>query len=82
MEEQNITNANAKLIFNYNASVLPLSPMLYNATLAHKYRIGIYELDYGKGHVISFGIYADKVISNKQFLVLFDKLLLYSLKRN
>ena len=33
----------------------PLNPMLNNATLAHKNRIGIYELDYGTGHVISFG---------------------------
>jgi hypothetical protein len=82
MEEQNITNVNSKLVFNYNASVLPSSPVLNNATLAHKYRIGIYELDYGNGHVISFGIYADKVINNKQFLVLFDKLLLYSLARS
>jgi len=82
MEEQNITNVNSKIIFNYNASVLPLNPMLNNATLAHKNRIGIYELDYGTGHVISFGIYADKVINNKQFLVLFDKLLIYSLMRS
>jgi hypothetical protein len=56
--------------------------MLNNATLARKNRIGIYELDYGTGHVISFGIYADKVINNKQFLVLFDKLLIYSLMRS
>ena len=82
MEEQNITNANAKLIFNYNASVLSLNPKFNNATLAHKYIIGIYELPYGKGNVISFGIYADKVITNKQFLILFDKLLLSSIIKN
>jgi hypothetical protein len=80
MEEQNITNANSKIIFDYNASVL-LNPMFKYATQAHNYRIGIYELDYVKGHVISFGIYADKIISNKQFLIFFDKLLLYSLLR-
>ena len=82
MEEQNITNVNAKLIFNYNASVLYLNPKFNNATLAHKYMIGIYELPYGKGNVISFGIYADKVITNKQFLILFDKLLLSSIIEN
>ena len=82
MEEQNITNVNAKLIFNYNASVLSLNPKFNNATLAHKYIIGIYELPYGKGNVISFGIYADKVITNKQFLILFDKLLLSSIIKN
>lgn len=81
-EEQNITNVNARLIFNYNASVLPENPRFNNATLAHKYTIGIYDLPYGKGNVISFGIYADKVITNKHFLMLFDKLLLSSLMRN
>ena len=82
MEEQNITNVNSKIIFNYNASVIISNLTRNDPMLAHKYRIGIYELDYGKGHVISFGSYGDKIINNKQFLVFFDKLLLYSLMRS
>ena len=46
-----------------------------------KMEIATYELDYGKGKVISLGIYADDVIKNYRFNKFLDSLLLrYSLK--
>ena len=44
-------------------------------------KIATYELDYGKGKVISLGIYADDIIKNYRFNKFLDSLLLkYTLK--
>ena len=81
-EEQYIKNTNAKVLLNYNASVLPQYAHLDNASLAHKHVIGAYELLYGKGKVVSLGIYADLIVDSKPFLVFFDRLLLSAVGRN
>jgi hypothetical protein len=66
-EEQYVTNANDKILMNYNASLLhnSLRPI-----------IATYELNYQKGRVISLGIYSDDVINNQKFERYFDNLIL------
>lgn len=61
-EEQYITNPNVKILIDYEAQ------SVYNILVA------AYELDYGKGKVISFGIFGDDIIHNKEFLRFFDQM--------
>ena len=63
-EEQYITNPNVNILIDYKAQ------SKYN------YLIAAYELEYGKGKVISFGIFGDDVINNKDFIQFFDDLFL------
>jgi len=57
------------------------APPQNNNNKTTKMEIATYELDYGKGNVISLGIYADDVINNYIFNKFLDSLLLrYSLK--
>ena len=75
-EEQYITNANDTIFLNYNASVLNLNPKIVkNATSTHADMIATYKLSYKKGKVIGLGIYSDRVIDNRYFLVFLDHLL-------
>lgn len=48
-EEQNITNSNVTILFDYEPDI-------------YSYKIAAYELLYGKGKVISIGIYGDDLI--------------------
>ncbi|MGB9169224.1 MAG: N,N-dimethylformamidase beta subunit family domain-containing protein [Nitrososphaeraceae archaeon] len=61
-EEQYITNPNVNILIDYKAQ------SMYNILIA------AYELEYGKGKVISFGIFGDDIIHNKEFLRFFDQL--------
>jgi hypothetical protein len=64
---------------SYHSNVTNTPPRNNNNTT--KMKIATYELDYGKGKVISLGIYADDVIKNYRFNKFLDSLLLrYSLK--
>ncbi len=61
-EEQHVTNPNVNILIDYEAQ------SIYNILVA------AYELEYGKGKVISFGIFGDDIIHNKEFLRFFDEL--------
>ena len=61
-EEQYITNPDVKILLDYEAQ------SIYNILVA------AYELDYGKGKVISFGIFGDDIKHNKEFLRFFDQM--------
>ena len=61
-EEQHITNPNVNILIDYEAQ------SMYNILVA------AYELEYGKGKVISFGIFGDDIILNKEFLKFFDEI--------
>jgi hypothetical protein len=64
----------------YHSNVTNAPPQ-NNNNKTTKMEIATYELDYGKGKVISLGIYADDVINNYIFNKFLDSLLLrYSLK--
>jgi len=64
----------------YHSNVTNAPPQ-NNNNKTTKMEIATYELDYGKGNVISLGIYADDVINNYIFNKFLDSLLLrYSLK--
>jgi hypothetical protein len=67
-EENHITNPNAKILLDYGAK--SYTDPKFNKT------IGVYELEYKLGKVISFGIFGDSVVSNKNFLKFFDTLLI------
>lgn len=48
-EEQNITNSNVTILFDYGTNM-------------YSYKIAAYKFLYGKGKVIRFGIYGDDLI--------------------
>lgn len=78
-EEQYITNPNAKIIMNYGATVQPVKGV--NGIAPFSFLppgpvIATYEMNYQKGKVIVYGIYADRVISSNSFLKFFDRVLL------
>ncbi len=62
-EEQTITNPNAKILIDYQAKT------------DYNYTMGSYELKNNLGKVISFGIFGDNVVTNKNFLQFFDNIL-------
>ena len=66
-EEQYITNPKDVILINYNPVELPNAPKS-NAAIA------MYELNYGKGKVIAFGIYSDDVIQNAKLNSLFTQI--------
>jgi hypothetical protein len=93
-EEQYITNPKAKILLDYNASVIEhqhSSDDVNNDKNAVSYNnnnfkdtsqsqttnadIASYELDFGKGRVISLGIYADNIIDDYLFNKFLDSLL-------
>jgi N,N-dimethylformamidase beta subunit-like protein len=75
-EEQYITNPKDKILLDYNASIIGShnndnnnNTMPYNVKnisqhTGTKIKIATYQLDYGKGKVISLGIYTDDIIQN------------------
>jgi len=67
-EEQYITNPKDIILLNYNPILLPYMPKSNVA-------IATYELNYGKGKVISLGIYSDDIIHNANFVRFFINLL-------
>ena len=73
-EEQYVTNAKDKIILDFGAvehesgvDKLPQNSITKNETVA------IYQLDYGKGKVISLSIFSYKLVDNKKFLDFYDK---------
>jgi N,N-dimethylformamidase beta subunit-like protein len=74
-EEQYITNPKDKILLDYNASIIGShynSTIPYNAKNASqhagtKIKIAAYQLDYGKGKVISLGLYTDSLMQNYEF---------------
>ncbi len=66
-EEQYITNPKDVILINYNPVELPNAPKS-NAAIA------MYELNYGKGKIIAFGIYSDDVIQNAKLNSLFTQI--------
>jgi hypothetical protein len=66
-EEQYITNPKDVILLNYNPVELPSAPKSNVA-------IAMYELNYGKGKVIAFGIYSDDIIQDANFNSVFMKL--------
>ncbi|HEY6537200.1 MAG TPA: N,N-dimethylformamidase beta subunit family domain-containing protein [Candidatus Nitrosocosmicus sp.] len=69
-EENYITNPKDVVLINYNPVTLPSAPKSNVA-------IGMYELNYGKGKVIAFGIYSDDVIQNANLNKIFTKIFEY-----
>jgi hypothetical protein len=64
----------------YHSNVTNVPPQNKNNDTT-KIKIATYELDYGRGKVISLGIYADDIIKNYRFNKFLDSLLLkYTLK--
>jgi hypothetical protein len=72
-EEQYITNPNDKIIFNFD----PVESS--NAPSKSKVSIDAYTLNYGKGQVISFGIYSDDVMKNSNFIKFFENIIMDTL---
>jgi len=68
VEEQYITNPNAKIFFNFDAYGLPDN--YSNATIA------MYEMHYGKGKVVNLAIWGPTLTNNTQFLNFYDQLIL------
>ena len=67
-EENFVTNPNVKLIYNYDVKIPAENP--YRGAI-----VATYELGYGKGTVIMFGLYATKLVFNKAFMQFFDKIM-------
>ncbi len=66
-EEQYITNPNAKILIDYQAQ------SQYN------FLIAAYELKYGLGKVVSFGIFGDDVFKNENLLIFYEDIILSSI---
>ncbi|HET7391325.1 MAG TPA: N,N-dimethylformamidase beta subunit family domain-containing protein, partial [Nitrososphaeraceae archaeon] len=80
-EELYLTNPKDKILLDYNASIIGShnnnnnnnnNTIPYNVKNASqhtgtKIKIAAYQLDYGKGKVISLGIYTDNIIQNYEF---------------
>ncbi len=66
-EEQYITNPKDVVLINYNPVELPNAPKSNVA-------IAMYELNYGKGKIIAFGIYSDDIIQNAKLNSLFTQI--------
>jgi hypothetical protein len=65
-EEQYISNSNSEILFDYGAVRGNPSPPI----------IATFQKTYGQGKVIVMGIYSDMVISNPNFQLILDKILL------
>jgi hypothetical protein len=68
VEEDFVSNPKAKILLDYQAYDLP--EKYSNATVA------THEMDYGKGKIISLGIWGHQLINNEQFLKYIDNDLL------
>jgi N,N-dimethylformamidase beta subunit-like, C-terminal len=66
-EEQYITNPNAKILLDYNATENKPNP--------RKFVVATYELEYKKGKVITLGLYTDDLKGNQRFWRFFDSLI-------
>jgi hypothetical protein len=73
-EEQYITNPDAKILLDYNATLLKNRNGTTNVTYP---KVATYEFDYKKGKVIGLGIYSDDLLwaNNEKFMRFFDSLL-------
>jgi hypothetical protein len=73
VEEQNITNPNARIILDYNASLLSHESPTYKLG---KITVATYELRYKNGIVVSLSIWSDDLLDNEIFKRFLDGLLL------
>ena len=73
-EEQYITNPNDEIILNFNPVESSNVP-----SLKSKVSIATNLLDYGRGKVISFGIYSDDVVQNSNFIKFSDNIIMNTL---
>lgn len=69
-EEQYVSNKNATMLLDFGA----VEPLRESGTI-HPL-VGVYKMDYGKGHIINLGIYAHSLVNNTQFLDYYDKTIL------
>lgn len=68
-EEQHVTNPDATVLLDYNATVL-------EDRYEFDPQVATYLLDYKKGMTIALGLYSDDILSNDRFQRFFDSLLL------
>ena len=66
-EEQYVTNPNVKILLDYNATENEPNP--------RKFVVATYEIDYGKGKVLTLGLYTDDLKGNQRFWRFFDSLI-------
>ncbi len=66
-EEQYLTNPNAKILIDYQA------------VSQYNFLIAAYELKYGLGKVVSFGIFADDVFEDNNLLSFYEDIILSSI---
>lgn len=73
-EEQYITNPDAKILLNYNATLIKHRN---NMTLVSYPKVATYEFDYKNGKVIGLRLYSGDILwsNNERFLKFFDSLL-------
>ena len=62
-EENYVTNSNVKILIDYQAKS------------EFSYMIAAYELLFGKGKVISLGVFGDDIVHNQNFLKFFDSII-------
>jgi hypothetical protein len=67
-EEQHVTNKNVNILHDYG--VYDPHDESFNSTVA------TYDMDYGKGRVIVFGIFAHNLLDDRQFLDFFDYIII------
>lgn len=67
-EEQYATNPNDKIILDFRGQVNNASESLENGGVGAHLTVAIYELDSGKGRVISLSIFSYKLVRNPSFL--------------
>jgi hypothetical protein len=71
-EEQYVTNSKDIILLNYNPILLP-GIHISNVVIA------TYQLNYGRGKVISLGIYSDDIIQNENFIKFFGNIIIEAL---
>jgi hypothetical protein len=72
-EEQYVTNQKDKIILDFGAQVNNLGQPTKNGGAGAHPTVAIYELDYGRGKVISLSIFSYKRINNQAFLEFYQR---------
>jgi N,N-dimethylformamidase beta subunit-like protein len=77
IEEQYVTNPNDTIILNFGAEVHnePYK-VIRNGGVRDHPTVAIYELNYGKGKIISLSIFSYKLLDNTSFLDYYDKVII------
>jgi plastocyanin len=74
-EENYVSNPNATILYDYGAQI-PESVLNDNDKAVDYPKIATYELNYGKGKVITLGLYAQNLAGNEAFMNFFDRIIL------